>query len=87
MPSDNVTHLTALPTPLNEPIPQIVERIEKYLEMAKAGQIRAIASVIINPDGSVTTGWEENGNRITLMGGVGYLQFRMGRVIDESPSS
>jgi hypothetical protein len=53
---------TVLPTP-GEPVPEVVETIERILEMARAGEIKGIGYCLEHADSSVSA---------DLKGEVGY---------------
>lgn len=66
-----------LETPLREHNAQAVAILEEYLEMAKKGEIEAVAIVGLRPEGSCSFVWSST-ERFTLMaGGIAVLQHRL----------
>lgn len=45
--------------PAGEPVPHIVARLERLLEDARSGELRALACACAYRDGHITTGWEK----------------------------
>lgn len=57
----------------------LVARVERLLEKAKTGSIKAIAYAVVNDDNTITTGWRFN-NRVDsvfISAGVHDLAFRL----------
>lgn len=57
----------------------IVEVLEKALERAKVGELKALAVVTVNQDGTTSRSWSTNDCSSTLVGG---LQITTQRLID-----
>ena len=56
---------------------ETVAVLEDYLEMAKRGEIVAVAVCGVMPDGAVTHQASSTDHQITLLGGVSRLLHRM----------
>lgn len=65
-------------TPEGHPVPEIVETIERLLEMAKTGEIQAFAYAASMPFGDgFSNGWEGNGGtRDQLAAAIAHLNAR-----------
>lgn len=60
-----------------EPSPDIIETVERLLEMAKSGHIRAIAYATIRESDVVGTGWDGTaGTRYSLGSAIMMLHSR-----------
>lgn len=46
-------------TPPHEPVPSVVQALERFLAEAQRGEIRAVAFAMVKADASVVTGWEK----------------------------
>ena len=80
-----VVGLRGTPIPgAREPMQDVVETLEKYLEKARDGQIRGVAFVFYSADDGVTTGWSvgDSDNRL-LLSGAATLLHRIAKSLDE----
>ncbi len=73
----NVKQLPGAPTPDNAPVPEIVELIEKMLELAKKGDIRSVAVAYTLDGRGCITNWHNNGEFYVLMSSVAVLHYEM----------
>lgn len=75
--SDNVVKLKPEETLPNEADPEIVAKLEELLELAKSGELRAIAYATVRPNNMLGTGWIGTaGTRYPVAGAVGMLHTR-----------
>ena len=64
--------------PILEPIPDIIEELERLLEKAKAGDIKALAYFLIDGADGITTGWCSGcASMHQMICGASRLQFRI----------
>lgn len=75
-----------LVTRQNEISKETIGILEDYLEMAKRGEIIAIAVCGVMSDGAVTHQSSSSDNQMTLLGGVGRLLHRMHINADDETS-
>lgn len=75
--SDNVVKLKPDETLDGEPDTDIIDKLERLLERAKSGDIRAFAYAVVQRQNVLATGWEGTaGTRCTLASSVGILNAR-----------
>jgi hypothetical protein len=61
-----------------EPNADVIRLLERFLEEAKRGEIKAVALAMVRPNRDVTTGWTTSDQLLTLLlGAVSGLQARM----------
>lgn len=75
----NIKLLPGAPIPGLEPVPEVVEVLEEFLEAAKNGSLRSIALAGIRANGDAFTTWEDGGKKGTfqIMGAMDWLKDRM----------
>jgi hypothetical protein len=81
-----MTQIHQLVTRREEISKETVGILEDYLEMAKRGEIIAVAICAIAPDGAATHQASANDHQITLLGAVGRLLHRMNTNADSVTS-
>jgi hypothetical protein len=81
-----MTEIHQLVTRREEISKEAVSILEDYLEMAKRGEIVALAVCAIAPDGAAMHQASSNDNQVTLLGAVGRLLHRMHIVADSVTS-
>ena len=57
----------------------IVERLEHFLQRAKAGELKGMALAYVTTDDAIGTSWSRSEAAGTLMGAVALLQHRLCR--------
>lgn len=75
--TNNVKVLPGAPIPGTEPVPSVIEHLRERLAEAERGEIRAIATAVIKPNGAVSSGWQANGEFWKLIGAIDWLKHRM----------
>lgn len=74
---DNVIKLKPDETLPDEADPEIIAKLEELLEMAKSGELRAIAYATERPNNILGTGWIGTaGTRYPVSGAIGMLHTR-----------
>ena len=80
----DVVGLRGLPVPSDkEPNVEVVEVLEKYLALARAGQLRGVAFVFWDLRDGLTTGWSGDSDNRIMLSGVATLQYRLAKNFDE----
>ena len=78
------------PAPLcgTKPMQDVVSTFEKYLKLARDGQIRGVAFVLYTADDGVVTDWSsgDSDNRM-LLSGATTLMYRIAKQYDELENS
>lgn len=75
--SAHITHLREVfPVP-GQPNPEVVAYAEQLLEMAKSGEIVALAAATVHKDGSTGGGYVHSDNWGTLIGSLTVLTKRV----------
>lgn len=78
----NVKQLPGAPDPETIPVQKTIEMLEHLLERAKRGDVRSLAVVYTDGGKKVVTDWHNNGQYMTLVGGVSWLINRMHQEVD-----
>jgi hypothetical protein len=75
-----VVHIKGAPIKqLGQPSPEVIAVLEKHLEEAKAGRIRAVGIAVVNADDTTGTEWVFDPEEVVchqLMAAMTYLQNR-----------
>lgn len=65
-----------IPATVMEPDAELIAKIEGWLELARSGQLRSMAYVMIDRDRAIGTGWAGKADDHDMTGGVNTLAFR-----------
>lgn len=60
-----------------EPDGEVIAALEKWLDQARSGHLRGIASARVYGDRSIAHGWEGHVDSHDMLSGVGMLHHRM----------
>lgn len=68
-----MTSITEVPSVI-APMPEVIERLESILAMAKAGRVRSVAVVATLSNSETMNGWAGNHNPVGLVGELEVLK-------------
>jgi short subunit fatty acids transporter len=72
----------------NEPVQSVIEELEMLLERARAGEVRAIAYVVVDGGGASTTCWDIGTVKAAvLVGGIARLQYNACKAWEDAPKT
>lgn len=62
----------------------VIDNLEKALEMARKGEITAVAIAMVDKEGRGNYRWSEGDQATTMVGAVQRMQHRLNLAVDEN---
>jgi hypothetical protein len=77
--ADNILRPFGVSAAAPEPDEKLIAVLERILDRARSGELTMMAYVIIEPNGTIGTGWAGDGSANVMLGAVSGLQARFAR--------